>query len=145
MKLNKKSRFSRILASAVLSSSILLYSSAALAQQPEYQGHIDWAAGDSGAPDCPERYVAVPVLATCLVAGNRSCITGIAVEAAYRNQDQLALYLMAEITQCHNSDARAVLYDAGPAAVGNYLRTAYDRPAWGPALDLAVLIAEAAG
>jgi hypothetical protein len=116
----------------------------AMAQQPEYQAHIDWAANDSGHPNCPERYLVVPVLATCLTGGNRSCVTSIAIEAAYRHLDQLSLYLMAEITQCHNSDARDALYGAGPEAVGEYLRT-YDRPVWGPAVDLALLIAQSGG
>ena len=67
----------------------------AIAQQPEYQAHIDWAANDSGHPNCPERYLVVPVLATCLTGGNRSCVTSIAIEAAYRHLDQLSLSLMA--------------------------------------------------
>jgi hypothetical protein len=116
----------------------------ALAQQPQYQGHIDWAANDSGHPNCPERYLAFPILVDCLAGGNRSCVTSIAIEASYRRLDQVALYLMAEITQCHNSDARDVLYGAGAQAVGDYLRT-YERPIWGPALDLAVLIAQSGG
>jgi len=115
---------------------MLLNPSVVEAQQPEYQAHIDWAANDSGHPNCVERYLAFPVLADCLVAGNRSCVTSIAIEAAYRRQDQLALYLMAEITQCHNSEARDVLYRAGAPAVGEYLR-GFSRPVWGPALDLA--------
>jgi len=114
------------------------------AQQPEYQGHIDWAANDSGHPNCTERYIAIPVLQQCLALGNRSCVTSIAIEAAYRQMDQVALYLMAEITQCHNSEARDVLYGAGAQAVGDYLRT-YNRPAWGPALDLALLVAQSGG
>jgi hypothetical protein len=123
---------------------VALAPSTALAQQPAYQAHIDWAANDTGHPNCIERYIAIPVLATCLTAGNRSCISGIAIEAAYRGLDQVSLYLMAEITQCHNSDARNALYGAGAQAVGTYLRT-YDRPAWGPALDLAILAATAGG
>jgi hypothetical protein len=128
----------------ILGICIMVIPKAALAQQPEYQGHIDWAANDSGHPNCIERYLAFPILQTCLAAGNRSCVTSIAIEAAYRHMDQAALYLMAEITQCHNSDARDALYGAGPQAVGDYLRT-YNRPAWGPALDLALLIAQAGG
>jgi hypothetical protein len=130
--------------STILGTCLLLIHSAALAQQPEYQSHIDWAANDTGHPNCTERYLAFPVLQTCLAAGNRACVTSIAIEAAYRHMDQAALYLMAEITQCHNSDARDALYGAGPQAVGDYLRT-YERPAWGPALDLALLIAQAGG
>jgi hypothetical protein len=45
----------------------------------------------------------------------------------YRQFDQVALYLMAEVTQCHNSDARDVLYGAGAESVADYLRT-YNRP-----------------
>lgn len=121
-----------------LIATVLMLSSASFAQ--DFRGHIDWAANDSGHPNCTERYLAVPLLAQCLALGNRSCVTSIAIEAAYRGMDEVALWLMAEITQCHNSDAQADLYDAGAQAVGDYLRT-YDRPAWGPALDLAVLLA----
>jgi hypothetical protein len=121
MKPVKKTRFSKIVASVVLSMSILLSSSAALAQEP-YQQHIYWAANDSGYPNCPERYLAVPVLSDCFVLGNRSCVTSVAIEAAYRHQDQMALWLMAEITQCHNDGARASLYSAGVQAVGEELR-----------------------
>jgi hypothetical protein len=130
----------RILASAVLSFSTFAYSSAALAQEP-YQTNIDWAANDHGHENCTERYI-LPLggnpLAWCLVNGKRACVTSIAIEAAYENRDQLALLLMAEITQCHNSDARATLYAAGQQAVGNYLRTTYARPDWGPFASLAI-------
>ncbi len=129
---------------AILAICTTVLTGPAWAQQPQYQGHIDWAANDSGHPNCTERYLAFPVLSTCLAAGNRSCVTSIAIEAAYRRLDQLAMYLMAEITQCHNSDARNVLYGAGAQAVGDYLRT-YNRPPWGPALDLALLIAQTGG
>lgn len=108
---------------------------AASAQQPEWQKHIDWVAQDNGAPDCPERYE-LPALGLCLGLGNRSCIASIAIEAAYRGQDQIAMYLLSEIGQCHNGDARAEIEGAGPQAVGNYLRSSYQRPVWGPILDV---------
>ena len=111
--------------------------SKAVAQdKPDYQKHIDFSVNDDGPPNCPERYFANALLAQCLALGNRSCVAGVAIEAAYRGQDQLALWLIAEITQCHNEGARIALYGAGAQAVGDYLRT-YNRPAWGPALDLA--------
>jgi hypothetical protein len=135
-------RGKHFLLAIVLGTCISLMSSGAQAQQPEYQAHIDWAANDTGHPNCPLMYAAIPVLAHCLVAGNRSCITSVAVEAAYRKEDQAALYLMTEITQCHNSEARGVIYGAGAQAVGDYLRT-YNRPIWGPALDIALVIAQA--
>jgi hypothetical protein len=133
----------RILASAVLSFSTFAYSSAALAQEP-YQAHINWAANDDGHENCTERYI-LPLganpLAWCLVNGKRACVTSIAIEAAYENRDQLALILMSEITQCHNPDARATLYAAGPQAVGNYLRTTYQRPAWAPLAEIVLQLA----
>lgn len=141
----KNMRFARsfhVVAPLVLWTVTLLGSSMALGQQPEYQAHLNWAANDNGHPNCTERYLAVPILASCLVAGNRSCVMGIAIEAAYRNQDAVALYLAAEITQCHNSDARAALYAAGAQQVGSYLRTNYQRPIWGPALDIAVFLTQ---
>jgi hypothetical protein len=112
-------------------------SQAAVAQQPEYQTHIDWVLHDSGGPDCPERYFAAG-LEGCLALGNRSCIGSIAIEAAYRGQDQVAMYLVSQIGQCHNGEAQGAVEGAGPQAVGNYLRT-YQRPAWGPILDLIAL------
>ena len=141
--INRNRKHFALLLALMLGICMALMPNGAWAQQPEYQGHIDWAANDSGHPNCTERYLAVPVLANCLALGNRSCVTSIAIEAAYRREDQVALYLMAEITQCHNSEAREALYGAGNQAVGDHLRK-YNRPAWGPALDLAVLIAQAA-
>ncbi len=122
---------------ATLVAITLTFSSTAFAG--DYQESINWAAHNTGAPDCPERYLANSLLAWCLAAGNRSCVTSVAIEAAYRNQDQLAFWLMAEITQCHNSDARGDLYSAerqAPGTVGNYLRTHFARPIGGAA-DLA--------
>jgi len=89
-----------------------------LAQEPRWQGHIDWAANDSGTPDCPLLYVPVP---DCLLGGNRACVIGHAIDQAKNNQD-LAAFGLVLITQCHNTGAQQDLKDAGPYAVGNYLR-----------------------
>ena len=104
--------------------------------KPDWQQHIDWAANDTGHPNCPERYTAHAILAQCLWAGNRYCVTDIAIEAAYRRQDELALWLMAEITQCHNGGASSSLHSAGPQAVGDYLR-GFEEPYWARFLNLA--------
>jgi hypothetical protein len=113
-------------------------------QKPDWQVHIDWAANDRGHPNCLERYLANSILQGCLVGGiltgntgygNRYCVMDLAIEAAHRHLDVQALFLTAEIAQCHNSDARKALYQAGPSQVGDYLR-GFDRPVWAQAVDV---------
>jgi hypothetical protein len=92
----------------------------------QWQADIDWAANDTGAPDCPLLYVPVPdCLATGLFnAGNRACVIGHAIDHAKNNEDLVAFGLVL-ITQCHSSQERQNLINAGPYAVANYLRTGY--------------------
>jgi hypothetical protein len=122
----------------------LVLPAGARADKPDWQKHIDWAANDTGHPNCTERYLAHPVLSACLAQGlfsestgygNRYCAMDLAIEAAYRDQDWAALLITSEIGQCHNGGARSSLYVAGPRAVGAYLRT-FDRPAWAIAVDV---------
>jgi hypothetical protein len=90
-------------------------------------GSIEWAANDTGAPDCPERYVE---LNDCLVEGalsgntrgNRSCVIRKATIAAKHGAPDEAVWGWVLITQCHNADAFQRLVDAGPAMIADYLR-----------------------
>ena len=98
--------------------------SAQAQSKPSWQGDIDWAASDHGAPDCPWLYVTVPdCLATGLFnVGNRACVIAHAIDQAKNNQD-LAAFGLVLITQCHNPQEQQNLINAGPYAVANYLRT----------------------
>jgi hypothetical protein len=68
MKYTTESRSARF--AVVLGIGFLLRSSFARAQQPQDQGHIGWAANDSGHPNCIERYLAFPILQTCYWVGS---------------------------------------------------------------------------
>jgi hypothetical protein len=127
---------------SLLGSSLILVALRIPFEKPTYQRLLELSAVDSGVPNCPDRYLAFPVLARCLGNGNRSCIIGIATEAAYRGQDQVALYLAADITECQDPIGHDALYDVGAPEVGGYLRRKYSEPIWGPALDLSVLFAQ---
>ena len=48
---------------------LVLMPSTSFGQKPEWQGHIDWAANDTGEPNCKEIYLSNPVLQECLVGG----------------------------------------------------------------------------
>lgn len=89
--------------------------------KPQWQSDIDWAANDTGGPDCPWLYVPVP---DCLLGGNRSCVLAHAIDQAKSNQDFAAFGLVL-ITQCHNPPEQQNLINAGPYAVANYLRQGF--------------------
>jgi hypothetical protein len=89
-----------------------------------WQIDIDWAASNTGAPDCPWLYAPIPDwLATGVfnLGGNRACAIAHAIDQARNNQD-LAAFGLVLITQCHNATEQQNLTNAGPYAVGNYLR-----------------------
>jgi hypothetical protein len=115
---------------AIITLAVLLVgtSSLVLAQnKPAWQTDTDWAAHDTGAPDCPWLYVSG--LADCLAGGiltgnhggNRSCVIFQAVLAAKAGYDDAA-FGMVLVTQCHNPTEAQNLAWAGPGAVANYLR-----------------------
>jgi len=94
--------------------------------KPNWQSDIDWAIGDTGAPDCPWLYAPVP---DCLAGGifsgntggNRSCVINHARQLAAQGLDWAAFGLVL-ITQCHNPPEQQNVAFAGPFAVANYLR-----------------------
>lgn len=94
-----------------------------------WQEDIDWAANDTGAPDCPWEYL--PPLDQCLALGivtgntqgNRACVINMAIIAAKNGAPDQVPFLYTLVTQCHNPTERQNLINAGPAAIANYLRT----------------------
>ncbi len=86
----------------------------------ECRGNIDWSIGNTGAPDCPDQYVATEP--KCLGEGNRSCLMRRAIDSAKHNNDSYAKRLSL-ITQCHNGNAQKSIGRASEKAVGDYLRT----------------------
>lgn len=86
----------------------------------ECQGNIDWSIGNTGAPDCPDQYIATEP--KCLTEGNRSCLMRRAIDSAKHNNDSYAKRLTL-ITQCHNGNAQKSIGRASEKAVGDYLRT----------------------
>lgn len=99
---------------------VLFIFAPAIAQKPDWQLHIDWAIQDTGAPDCPAQYDEVGA-ADCLAHGNRSCLMQRAIAIAKNNNFQVAMRLTL-ITQCHNQQAQQAIVNAGPNAVGDYLK-----------------------
>lgn len=91
-------------------------------------GAIEWAAKDTGAPDCPEFYGQqfADCLARGLVSGNtdgnRKCVIEKATIAAKNGAADEALLGMVLLTQCHNADASQRLINAGAAMIADYLR-----------------------
>jgi hypothetical protein len=93
----------------------------------DWQGNLAWCAGDTGAPDCPEQYVAVGAQ-SCLGLGvgggtgmgNRQCLI---YQARYlASQGYCApAFATALVCQCQNSDARQEILSAGMNAVCNWL------------------------
>jgi hypothetical protein len=116
---------------SVVCSAILFFGIAISGQaqnsKPDWQKHIDWAANDTGAPDCPWLYsqnlecLGIGAI-TGNNGGNRSCLITEAIIAAKGGYDQAA-YGLTLITQCHNPGAAQSIAIAGPTAVANYLRT----------------------
>lgn len=94
----------------------------------DWQKGIDWAANDTGAPDCPWLYAPSNIdcltlgAATANNSGNRACLIDKAIIAARNGYDGAAFGLTL-ITQCHNQGAAQALLGAGPKAVADYLRT----------------------
>jgi hypothetical protein len=94
-----------IVSALVLAASALVGTRAILraADSPcdkECRGNIDWSIGNTGAPDCPDQYVATEP--KCLAEGNRSCLMRRAIDSAKHNNDSYAKRLTL-ITQCHNA------------------------------------------
>jgi hypothetical protein len=95
--------------------------------KPAWQRDIDWAATDTGAPDCPELYVGPEAI--CLGGGlvtgnnfgNRACVISMAQGFAEDHLDYAA-YGLVLLTQCHNPAEHGNLMDAGAGAVAAYLR-----------------------
>jgi hypothetical protein len=90
------------------------------ADKPDWQKHIDWSIGNTGAPDCADQYVATEP--KCLTEGNRSCLMRRAIDSAKHNNCDYAFRLTL-ITQCHNGGAQQQIGAAGKAAVCEYLNT----------------------
>src|SRR5262249_47301790 len=118
-RLNMKSNLKGMLAVSLSMAMLLICgTSSAQDRRAAYEIDIDWAANDTGTPDCPWLYAPVP---DCLLGGNRSCVISHAIDQAKANQDFAAFGLVL-ITQCHNPGQQKVLVQAGPYAVANYLR-----------------------
>jgi hypothetical protein len=114
--------FTRTLALSLLS--LVASASPTLAQKPDWQIRLDWAANDSGPPNCPAEYIAAQV-PQCLAAGNRSCLMTYAIAWAKTNDDRLCYtaFGLTLITQCNNVGARNALIAAGQWNICGYLRS----------------------
>lgn|ERR1700688_194354 len=84
-----------------------------------WQAHLDWCIGNTGAPDCPELYIAT--YPECLTQGNRSCLLRKAIDSAKAN-DCANSFRLSLICQCHNAGAQMDLARAGQPAVCAYLK-----------------------
>jgi hypothetical protein len=89
------------------------------AERPEWQNHIDWSIGYTGAPDCPDQYARTEP--HCLAEGNRSCLMRRAIQSAKRNNCSYAMRLTL-ITQCHNPSAQQALVRGGVFPICQYLK-----------------------
>jgi hypothetical protein len=98
----------------------------------DWMRDIDWAANDTGAPDCPWFYVTSDLqgcialgLATANHSGNRSCVIDLAIAAAKSGipQAQGVAYGYVLITQCHNPTERQNLVNAGDGQIIQYLQS----------------------
>lgn len=88
--------------------------------QPDWQKNIDWAIGNTGAPDCPEQYQ----YPECLLPGkgNRSCIMQKGIQSAKDGDCDNALR-QALTSQCHNGGAQQSIGAAGKDAVCSYMKS----------------------
>jgi len=103
-----------IMGAALVPTTSLVY-----AQKPDWQSHIDWSIGNTGAPDCPDQYAQTE--GHCLAEGNRSCMMRRAIDSAKSNNCSYAMRLTL-ITQCHNAGAQQAIGAAGEPAVCQYLK-----------------------
>jgi hypothetical protein len=97
-----------------------------LAAAQSWTGHIDWAAGNTdagGSVDCPDQYISNGV-PWAIASGGRAAAINEALFAAY-GQDYNRAFTLVLMTQCHNSDARQQLANAGEKAVLQYLVANY--------------------
>jgi hypothetical protein len=85
------------------------------------KNHVNWAVGNTGAPDCPHLYAAT--YPECLWNGrNRACLMEKAIASAKANDCENAFRLTL-ITQCHNGAAASEIASCGKQGVCEYLRT----------------------
>lgn len=98
--------------------------STAVAQQPDWQKHIDWCIGnntsDPGETNCVGEYVTTEP--ACITGGGRACLLVRAIDSAKHNNCDYA-FRLTTICQCHNGNARQQLGQAGAGAVCGYLKT----------------------
>jgi len=93
----------------------------AIAQQPDWQKHIDWCVGnhttDPGETNCIDQYAATEP--RCITGGGRACLMQRAIDSAKHSNCSYAFRLTL-ICQCHNDGARQQLGKAGQQAVCDY-------------------------
>jgi hypothetical protein len=92
------------------------------ARAQKWTGYLDWAATNSDTDnlvDCRADYLSMGV-GYATVAGGRSAVINEALFTAYKGNVGHAFQLVL-LTQCHNSEARQQLQEAGPQAVVEYL------------------------
>ena len=108
-------------AASLLCATIVVFTARSVsADQPEWQKHVDWSIGNTGAPDCADQYVATEP--KCLAEGNRSCLMARAIDSAKHNNCSYAMRLTL-ITQCHNAQAQQAIGGASEGAVCAYLKS----------------------
>ncbi len=66
-------------------------------EKPDWMKHIDWLIGNTGAVDCPEKYLATHP--ECILGGGRACLMAKAIESAKAGNCPWAFRLTL-ITQC---------------------------------------------
>jgi hypothetical protein len=119
------SQVKRLIVSSLVCILSLGTMSSAFAQSDklDWQVDVDWAANDSGPPDCAWLYVTYAP--ECLLSGNRSCVISKAILYSHANQSEAdaAAWGLVQMTQCHNPPEAAKILQAGPSAVADYLRS----------------------
>lgn len=86
---------------------------------------IDWAIGDTGAPDCPDWPAYATHYPACLLVDtpiNRACLMRKAISSAKANDCDNTKWLVLT-TQCHNEDAYNELQRVPLSDICAYLKT----------------------
>ena len=109
--------FSPTCKAALVFAALISFTAPAPAQQPDYQLHMNWAAGNwdaGGATNCPAFYVALGV-PQFVAAGGRAAVMRYAAAVEIANPPYA--FQLVLLTQCHNPAAQQTLMQAGPAVL----------------------------
>jgi hypothetical protein len=119
---SKAQNFGKTLVRFAAVALLAICANASSAAAQDWTAHIDWAAQNTdagGSVDCPDQYISNGV-PWAIASGGRSAVINEALFAAYGQNFDRAFTLVL-MTQCHNSDARQQLANAGEKPVLQYL------------------------